>query len=121
MTENQHKSALSKILRLKEVFFINASALIRGYPDLLIVLYSRRLRVLGVELKLEYNRPTELQLLNLERLTKSGGQGFVIYYMNDDSITIEEYGTTTSSWRVIRHSIIPKHDFEAEFPYNLLD
>lgn len=57
-----------------------------GIPDL-IACYKGRF--LGIEVKLDYNKPSEIQKAKLKLINKSGGVGIVAYSLSDVIEVIE--------------------------------
>lgn len=79
-TEKQFENKIKKFLEEQECWFIKywggAAYTKSGIPDLLICCNGY---FLGVELKGEHGKPSELQLWNIEKIRKSNGIGFVLY------------------------------------------
>lgn len=58
-----------------------------GIPDLLIVHHGMTVML---EMKVGYNKPTELQLLNIDRINKAGGYGAVVTYKKEYVLADDE-------------------------------
>jgi len=79
MTESQATTKLIK--QLSEYgFFWKASDRFRaGIPDVIGVLNRR---FMAIEMKIDYNSPTPLQVHTLLQIVKNGGYGAVVTYSN---------------------------------------
>ena len=79
-TEKQFENKVKKFLEEQECWFIKywggAAYTKSGIPDLLICCNGY---FLGVELKGENGKPSELQLWNIEKIRQAKGIGFVLY------------------------------------------
>lgn len=79
-TEKQFENKVKNFLEEQECWFIKywggAAYTKSGIPDLLICCNGY---FLGVELKGENGKPSELQLWNIEKIRQAKGIGFVLY------------------------------------------
>jgi hypothetical protein len=77
-----------------------------GTPDILACLDGR---FIGIEAKAGSNKPTELQLVNLRKVTEAGGLALVINETNLE--LVHDLRNTESNWRLFVRT--PKADDEA--------
>lgn len=80
MKESTFQTNVKKHLKSKGAYSVNiwgGGFQSAGIPDLLVAYNGI---FLGLELKVGYNKPSELQLINLELINKTGALGIVFYY-----------------------------------------
>lgn len=88
--EKQFEGKVKNFLKEQGCWFIKywggGSYTKAGIPDLLVCCNGY---FLGVELKAEHGRPTELQKWNIEQIKKAGGIGIILYpHMFDEFKTL---------------------------------
>ena len=78
MTEKSFQSKLIKLIEKNNGYVVkfNASAISKtGVPDLLACINGK---FIGLEVKKENGKPSEIQLWNIEQIKKSGGIAMVV-------------------------------------------
>lgn len=78
MTEKAFQSKLIKLIEKNNGYVVkfNASAISKiGVPDLLACINGK---FIGLEVKKENGKPTEIQLWNIEQIKKSGGIAMIV-------------------------------------------
>lgn len=78
MTEKSFQSKLIKLIEKNNGYVVkfNASAISKtGVPDLLACINGK---FVGLEVKKENGKPSEIQLWNIEQIKKSGGIAMVV-------------------------------------------
>lgn len=78
MLEKDFQKQVIKFLKDNNIYYIKVwggGYQKAGIPDLIICLKGR---FIAVELKNEVGKPSPLQLYNIEKIKKSGGQAFIL-------------------------------------------
>jgi len=79
MNETQFKQKVQKFLDSQGVYHVKQLGCAytkSGIPDLLACVNGY---FLGIELKVKPNKPSELQLYNVDQIRKAGGVAFILY------------------------------------------
>ena len=104
-TEKQFENKVKKFLDEQGCWYIKywggAAYTKSGIPDLLICCNGY---FLGIELKGEHGKPSELQLWNIEKIRKAHGIGFVLYPNQ-----FEEFKKFISRGNVLDTVCVPLH------------
>lgn len=77
--EKQFENKVKRFLTEKEIWYLKTwsnGIQRKGVPDLLICCNGY---FVGVELKAEYGKPSELQKWNIEKIRDAGGIGIIVY------------------------------------------
>ncbi len=78
--EKNFENRVKKFLKEQECYFIKywggASYTKSGVPDLLVCCNGH---FIGIEVKAEKGKPSELQIYNLREIDKAGGYGVLLY------------------------------------------
>lgn len=77
--EKNFENRVKKFLKDNNIFYVKylgCAFTEAGIPDLLVCYKGR---FIGIELKAENGRPTDLQLYKIKKIRESGGVGFVLY------------------------------------------
>lgn len=86
MTEKAFQSKLIKLIEKNNGYVVkfNASAISKiGVPDLLACINGK---FVGLEVKKENGKPSEIQLWNIEQIKKSGGIAMVVKPSDYESV-----------------------------------
>ena len=86
MTEKAFQTKLIKLIEKNNGYVVkfNASAISKiGVPDLLACINGK---FVGLEVKKENGKPTDIQLWNIEKIKKSGGIAMVVKPSNYESV-----------------------------------
>jgi len=87
MTESHFKSSLTHILVREEIpHVVSSFSIVRGIPDMLMLYFGT---TVGAELKIKGNKPTALQLHELEKIVKHKGKGWLLT-LDGDEVVCEE-------------------------------
>lgn len=79
MSEHNFQTKVIKFLKSEGYYVVNnlgSACQRRGISDLTACVKGR---FIAIELKLYYNKPSPLQIYNIEAVTKSGGIGILLY------------------------------------------
>lgn len=78
--EKQFENKIKKFLKDHGYWFVKywggSSFTKAGIPDILACIEGY---FIGIEVKAEHGRPSDLQIYNLRKITESGGIGFLLY------------------------------------------
>ena len=81
MTENQATTQLLSKLKPLGFFWKAADRFTSGIPDIIGCYLGR---FIAIEMKVDYGKPTALQVYNLKQIKKNTGYGALITYSNKD-------------------------------------
>jgi len=79
LTETQFKNQVQKYLNSINAYHVKQHGnrfTKSGVPDILVCLKGK---FIGLELKVGKNKPSQLQLYNIDQIQKAGGVGMVLY------------------------------------------
>ena len=114
MTESHFKSALTKVLVSQEIpHVISSFSIVRGIPDMLMLYFGT---TIGAELKIKGNKPTALQLHELEKIVRHHGKGWLLTLDGDDVICEQMMWDGPHATHFILRFSKPLTEFKKEFP-----